>query len=69
MPIVTPETDINRAKGLRALMKGVRSAEARRKMEDAAQRLENRAASKVGKLGRKRRRGSRRGLTALPRGL
>ena len=68
MPIVTPETDLNRAKGLRALTKGIRSVEARRKMEEAAQRLENRAASKVSKIGRKRRRKPVMSVEAMTRG-
>jgi len=55
----TPENDLARAKGLRSQAKTVKNAAAQQVFHDAADRLEKRAAKKVGKVGRKvKRRGS-----------
>jgi len=48
------ERDIQRAKALRGLKKGVRDPEALAQMEEAAVRLERRAARKLRKVGRRR---------------
>ena len=47
------EADIRRAKAVRAMKKGVRDAEALAAIDDAAARLEKRAARKLRKVGRK----------------
>jgi len=49
------ERDIERAKDLRRATKGVKSRTAVRVMEATAQRLEERGARKLAKVGRKRR--------------
>ena len=59
------EADIRRAKAVRGMKKGVRDAEALAAIDDAAARLEKRAAKKLRRVGRKgkaRRIGS---ITAL----
>ena len=55
MPSTSGERDLERAKSLRASAKGVRSAEAKRRIIEASDRLELRAASKLNKLGRRTR--------------
>ena len=52
---VSAERDLDRAKQLRAMRKGVRSASASRTIEEAASRLEARAARKLSKLGRRKK--------------
>jgi len=52
MANVGPEKDLQRAKAIRALKKGVKDVGALADMEDAAQRLEKRAAKKLRKVGR-----------------
>lgn len=47
------EADIRRAKGIRAMKKGMHDAEAMAAIDDAAARLEKRAARKLSKVGRK----------------
>lgn len=47
------EADIRRAKAVRAMKKGVRDPEAIAAIDDAAARLEKRAARKLRKVGRK----------------
>jgi ribosome-associated translation inhibitor RaiA len=47
------EADIRRAKAVRGMKKGVRDAEALAAIDDAAARLEKRAARKLRKVGRK----------------
>jgi len=49
------ERDIERAKEIRRTTKGVKSRGAVRVMEAAAQRLEERGARKLAKVGRRRR--------------
>lgn len=49
------EADIRRAKAVRAMKKGVHDAEAIAAIDDAAARLEKRAARKLRKVGRKGR--------------
>lgn len=49
------EADIRRAKAVRAMKKGVRDAEALNAIDEAAARLEKRAARKLRKVGRKGR--------------
>lgn len=49
------EADIRRAKGIRAMKKGMHDAEAMAAIDDAAARLEKRAARKLSKVGRKGR--------------
>lgn len=53
MGYTTGERDIQRAKDMRKLAKGVRDAGAKRDLEDAAGRLERRGARKARKIGRK----------------
>lgn len=47
------EADLRRAKGVRALKKGVKDPEALASIDDAAARLEKRAAKKLRRVGRK----------------
>ena len=49
------EADIRRAKAVRVMKKGVRDPEALAAIDDAAARLEKRAARKLRKVGRKGR--------------
>lgn len=49
------ESDIRRAKAIRAMKKGVKDPEALAAIDDAAARLEKRAAKKLRKVGRKGR--------------
>lgn len=56
------EADIRRAKGIRAMKKGMHDAEAISAIEDAAARLEKRAGRKLSKVGR---RGKRRNIGSL----
>lgn len=59
MPSTSGERDLERAKALRASLKGVASPEAKRKIKEASDRLEMRAATKLNKLGRRtKKRGS-----------
>lgn len=51
----SPENDIRRAKGIRAMKKGVKDPQALASMDDAISRLEKRAGRKLGKVGRKGR--------------
>jgi len=55
MANVAAERDFERAKDIRKLLKGVRSAAASGAIEAAASRLEARGARKLNKLGRKAR--------------
>lgn len=50
------EADIRRAKGIRAMKKGMKDPEAIASIDDAAARLEKRAGKKLNKIGRKGRR-------------
>ena len=55
MANVSAERDLDRAKELRRLRKGVRTPAAARAIEEAAARLEARGARKLGKLGRRKK--------------
>jgi len=57
MANVSAERDLDRAKELRRLRKGIRSPAAIRAIEEAATRLEARGARKLGKLGRRKKAG------------
>ncbi len=63
MANVSAERDLDRAKELRRMRKGVRAPVAARALEEAATRLENRAARKLSRLGRRKKRSP-----ALPSG-
>jgi len=52
---VSGERDIERAKQMRRLTKGVHSVDAKRELEAAAVRLEKRGARKLAKVGKRRR--------------
>lgn len=56
MANTSAERDLIRAKDIRKELKGIRDASASRDFEEAANRLERRAASKIRKVGRKSRR-------------
>lgn len=55
MGATSPEADLARAKSIRSQAKGVKDPGAARRFEEAAVRLEARAAKKVSKLARRRR--------------
>lgn len=55
MANTSAEKDLNRARDLRKLAKNMKSTGAKSEFEDAADRLELRAAKKVKSLGKKRR--------------
>jgi len=58
------EADRRRAKGIRAMKKGMKDPEAIAAIDDAAARLEKRAGKKLGKVGRK---GKRRRIGEIAR--
>ena len=53
MAKTTGERDIQRAKDIRQLTKGLHDAQAKRDAEEAAKRLERRGVAKLKKIGRK----------------
>ncbi len=56
MANTSAERDLIRAKDIRKELKGIRDASARRDFEEAANRLERRAAKKIRKVGKASRR-------------
>lgn len=65
MPNTSAERDIQRAKQLRAMKKGIHDVTAVSEIEEAAARLERRAAKKLRKVGRKGRRRNIGNLVAI----
>lgn len=57
MANVSPEKDLDRAASFRKMANRTRSSDAKQKFHDAADRLESRAAKKVSKLARGKKRG------------